>query len=510
MYNLIADFNNQTFTLYHNLKIEREGIEAQEIPFIKHNTNIRHLQAFKDLFNYHFLKAGFKPLKLDDKPAPMTYKVIASEEETYFFAYCIDNENTLFYLKNIDASFQKLPNEAPYSYILELQQTAEKLGFEGITAGGAVRHFWKKNFNGWYMAKYKFNTFNIDEENYNIILNSLRGGLNALNKKYKNEMLYNTYTIDINSLYPYIAMNYALPYDAPVYINYLDSEDLKKAEKTHFKYKTCIYKIDILKCKIKPNKCAWVAIKDKGQTIYTERLRGIYYLWDFEFERLKIDYDLTDFKILGALCFKVRRGSFDDLFNYLKDMKEKAEKGSAIYKLSKQYLNSFLGKFATKKTRAYDTFKLDEYGDVIIDTTEAQTDNTYYLPLFSYITARGRVFMAEYINDVIGYNNFIYCDTDSITCFMCDGLKCIETHNSKFGYFKIESINTKAIFKKLKFYCKETKEGEIKSVCAGINNEYFNLTCEQFKQGRAIYVKRLIRPAKSCQFPYEKYFKIYI
>ena len=513
MYNLIADFKKQTFTLYHNKDIVQENIKPEEIPTIKHNTNIRHLQAFKYLFNYWFLKLGFRPLHLDEKPQKMTYKCIASENETYFFGYCIDNPNTMYYLKNIDAQFQKLPNNIDYDYILEMQQTAEKLGFEGITSGGAVRHYWKKNFNGWYLSKYKYNTFDISENDYNIIYNSLKGGLNILNKTYKNKMLYNTISIDINSLYPYIAMNYALPYDKPVYINYLDAEDMKKAEKTHFKYKACIYKVDITKCRIKPNKTAWYCVKElnTNKNIYPNAIREIAYIWDFEFERLKIDYDVKEFEILGALCFKVRRGSFDELFNNLKDIKEHAEKGSVKYKLAKQYLNSFLGKFATKKTRAYDTYKLSKMdGNVVIDTTEAQTDNTYYLPLFSYITARGRVFMAEYINDLIGKDAFIYCDTDSITCFNCDGLKCIELDNNKFGYFKEESKNTKAVFKKEKFYCKETINGEIKSVCSGINNEYFNLTCEEFKKGQTIYVKKIITPSNSWIFPYEDYFKIYI
>ena len=191
MYNLIADFKKQTFALYHNTKLERDNIQPEEIPTIKHNTNIRHLQAFKNLFNYWFLKKGFRPLALDEKPEKMTYKVIASEEETYFFAYCIDNPNTLYYLKNIDAQFQKLPNNTPFEYILELEQTAEKLGFEGITAGGAVRHYWKKKYNGWYMTKYKYNTFNINDEDYKIISRSLKGGLNVLNDSYKNKMLYN-------------------------------------------------------------------------------------------------------------------------------------------------------------------------------------------------------------------------------------------------------------------------------------------------------------------------------
>lgn len=510
-FNLIADFDKQTFTLYHNLKIEAENLKAEDIPKIKHNTNIRHLQAFKNLFNYQFLKQGFRPLMLDEEFDIMTYKVIASENETFFFAYCIDNKNTQFYIKNVEAQFQKLPNETPLKYIVELENTAEKLGFEGITAGGAVRHFWKKNFNGWFLSKYKYNTENITDEDYNIIYRSLKGGLNILNKKYKNKMLYNTITIDINSLYPYIAQTYCLPYDKPVYINYLDSEQLKDSKKIHFKYKHCIYKIDIIDCKIKPNRHCWYAVKDyQNKTEYPAKIREMAYLWDFEFERLKEDYDLKKYTIYGALCFKTRKGTFDELFDYLKELKEKAEKGSIIYKLSKQYLNSFLGKFATKRLRAYDTFKLDENDDVVINTTEAQIDNTYYLPLFSFITAQGRVLMAKYINDIIGFENFIYSDTDSITCYNCAGLASIEKDKNKFGYFKIESINEKAIFKKSKFYCKETIEGEIKSVCAGINNEYFNLTCKEFAEGRAIYVKRILCPAKSAEFPQEKYIKIYI
>ena len=89
MYNLIADFKKESFTLYHDLNIEKEGIKAEEIPEIKHNTNIRYLDAFKNLFNYWFLKKGFRPLMLEEEFAPMTYKVVSSENETFFFAYCI-------------------------------------------------------------------------------------------------------------------------------------------------------------------------------------------------------------------------------------------------------------------------------------------------------------------------------------------------------------------------------------------------------------------------------------
>ena len=509
MYNLIPDFEKKNFTLYHDLKIE-SILQPQDIPQLKHNTNIRYLDAFKDLFIYNFLKANFKPLMLDDEFDLMTFKVVASENETFYFQYCIDNKNTQFYLKNIETQFQKLPNTATLNYILELEKKAEKMGFEGCTAGGAVRHYWKKNYNGWYLTKYKYNTLDICDEHLRIIDYSLRGGLCLLNIEYKNKMLYNTITIDINSLYPYIALSNALPYDKPVYINYLSNEDLKTAEKIHFKYKTCIYKIEFLKAEIKPKNMAWLGFRDRNKTIYPSKLRCITYIWDFELERILKDYNVKEYNILGALCFKVRKGSFDDIFKQLKELKETTAKGSVENRLAKQYLNSFLGKFATKRNRAYDTFKLDEHDNVVIATTEEQISNEYYLPLFSYITAKARVFMASYINDIIEKHNFVYCDTDSITAFNCNGLKSIELDKKKFGYFKLESYNEKAVFKKPKFYCKQTTDGEIKSVLAGINNEEININCEEFKKGKSIYIKRIIRPVKSCDFPYIEYFKILV
>lgn len=510
MYNLIANYDTKTFTLYHNKKVEAE-LQPQDIPFIKHTTNIRYLEGFKDLFIYNFLKAGFKPLMLDDDFKEKTFKVIASETETFYFQYCIDNEKTQFYIKNIETQFQKLPNNASFDYILELETEAQKMGFEGVTAGGAVRHYWKKNFKGWFYTKYKFNTININDEDLRIIDFSLRGGLCLINKEYQNELLKNTYSIDVNSLYPYISLSSCLPYDKPIYINYLDSEDIKQAEKTRFKYKSCIYKIEFLNAKIKPNKCAWLGFRDNNETIYPSRLRCLTYIWDFELERILQDYDVKDYRILGALCFKVRKGLFDDIFEDLKTLKETTEKGSVKNRLAKQYLNSFLGKFATKRVRSYDTFKLAESGDDIeLATTEEQRSDEYYLPLFSYITAKARVYMASYINDIIGKENFIYCDTDSITCFKCAGLNAIELNKTKFGYFKLESINELAIFKKPKFYAKQTTEGEIKNVLAGINSEELIITCEELKKGRNLYVKRLVKPAKACEFPYMQYFKIYV
>lgn len=509
MYNLIPNYDKKNFTLYHNLKAETE-IQPAEIPFIKHNLNIRYLEGFKELFIYHFLKAGFRPLMLDEDFNINTFKVIASETETFYFQYCIDNPKTQFYLKNIETQFQKLPNTATLEYILELETEAQKMGFEGVTAGGAVRHYWKKNYKGWFYTKYKFNTIDINDEDLRIIDYSLRGGLCLINKFYQNKLLKNTYSIDVNSLYPYIALSSVLPYDKPIYINYLDNEDLKTAEKTHFKYKTCIYKIEFLKAKIKSKNMAWLGFRDANSTIYPPNLRCITYVWDFELKRILEDYDVKEYKILGALCFKVRKGLFDDIFDNLKNLKETTEKGSVKNRLAKQYLNSFLGKFATKRTRSYDTFKLGEDDNVYIASTEAQTSNEYYLPLFSYITAKARVFMASYINDIIGKENFIYCDTDSITCFKCAGLNAIELDNKKFGFFKLESINELAIFKKPKFYAKQTTDGEIKNVLAGINSEEIILTCEELKKGKNLYVKRLVKPSKSSEFPYMQYFKIYV
>ena len=45
----------------------------------------------------------------ETKLEEMTYKVVASENETFFFAYCIDNKNTQC-LKRLGNAYQKLKN----------------------------------------------------------------------------------------------------------------------------------------------------------------------------------------------------------------------------------------------------------------------------------------------------------------------------------------------------------------------------------------------------------------
>lgn len=504
-YNLIADFQAQTFKLYCDLDVIEE-LKAEDIPTLKYNCHIRSLNAFKNLFIWHFIKRGYKSITQDEKSENMTFKVICSEFETFMFLWQDENGEE-YTIKNFDTEFIKISVIADIRYMVALEEEADALGFKGATCGGAVRKYWKNKSNGFKMIKYKYNTEGIDDDSYNIIRLSTHSGLNVLNPMYKNKLLYDTITIDINSLYPYLALSEALPYDKPVYESLLgEASDTKK----YFKYKAKIYKCE-LRAEIKSDKVAWVSVKNEyGKNEINDALVGVFYLWGFELDRIKKDYNINELYIIGILHFKVRRGSFDDIFNRLKEIKENAPRGSTTRQLGKQYLNAFLGKFATKRDLTNDSYEI-AHNDIIIKDTSTNIDNSYYLPLFSYITAKGRCLMAYYINDIIEKKDFIYCDTDSITTFKnAVGLKYIDLDNVKFGRFKVESENVRAYFKKPKFYAKETTDGEDVLVLSGINTEETNATFDDFVNGAKVEIKKIYVSACAFEFPQEILLKVKI
>ena len=278
--NLIFDFENKKFKFYIDEKLEKT-IHLDEIINLKGVINIRNLKAFGELFKNEFFKNNYINIWKDEVLTPLTFKIIENEFEIFMFEW-MDSEKKVNKILNFDSQFLKVKPCEDIKFMLEYEREAYKLGFSGVTASGASRNYWKKNYDGYKMINTFYNTIDFDFEMQDMAKKSLKGGLNLLNEKKKCVNLLDTKTIDLSSAYPWLALTECLPYGKPE-IEYLFGEESDK--KKYFKYKLKLLKVKIFEMKIKEDKIAWFFTKGRGgQNIYHKELKDeIIVIWHEEF-----------------------------------------------------------------------------------------------------------------------------------------------------------------------------------------------------------------------------------
>lgn len=175
----------------------------------------------------------------------------------------------------------------------------------------------------------------------------------------------------------------------------------------------------------------------------------------------------------------------------------KSIKLAGLVSYAKLMLNSCYGKMGNYNK---------EYNNQIIlpeqSTTKAHTlnktkggNNLAYVPAAAYITSYGRTFLAETVNK-IGYDKFLYSDTDSIYVLTKEIPKAISQYidDTKIGYWAHEKDFTQ--FKAIKAKCYGYYGGDPSqpdtwkwhSVVAGFNKDSINK--DQFSIGTKCPVSR--------------------
>lgn len=313
-----------------------------------------------------------------------------------------------------------------------------------------------------------------ENDNFEKLFSCYFGGISKVNETFRGIILNDIDIYDIVSSYP-DTMNSDLlcPYGNPVefkdgdlhiYKLYVKNDIINKYG-LPFLREAEFNKDDKIKTNAEYNK-----VLKEGTT---------YYLTNYELDRFikyynpsKNDYELRVLYSFKGKPFKYFFGEYIDHWYKLKDESKKLN-NVFLKNFAKIMLNSLYGKFGTKRQRT--NYHYDKDKNEYIEITEL-SDNLYYLPIAIYITACARMKLVDMVDTQ--YNEFDYCDTDSI--FIRGGFKVDQSLlGSELGKWEKENKHSyKIVVRRAKQYyaectingknCKECKK-PMKLAFAGIN-----------------------------------------
>lgn len=138
-----------------------------------------------------------------------------------------------------------------------------------------------------------------------------------------------------------------------------------------------------------------------------------------------IDRELTfnGLEIGESLIYKAEREKMKPFVDYYTEQKIYNKKigNTSLTQSAKTNLNSSYGKFGTKVIKEERDMIFNQKQGVYKWTSLEGGEyegQEYYYPMASFITSYGRLMLWKAIVYAIGVENFIYCDTDSIYCFL--------------------------------------------------------------------------------------------
>lgn len=298
-----------------------------------------------------------------------------------------------------------------------------------------------------------------------IIAPSMRGGMTYANMNHVNKVLHNGGVLDVNSLYPFILMEYGIP---SVYKG--NTEDLEPNMDKYF-----IAEIKRLRASVKANKHPFLkrSTKYTNDKVYEKELdweirykNGIpnTVLCSVDVKWLFENYNVHEIKYGKVFYFEEDKEFTESVREHILYWREKKE--NAPDSVSKTYakfmLNTIWGRWGMfEKEVDEGAYKID-VGD---------KDTNYVSAIFT--TAYARV----YLNKMMNWfgDDLVYTDTDSVH-FLFGGKvkdeKDLRTKLSdlidpnKFGAWDFEKSWSKAKYIKAKTYAMEI-DGKVKTVTAG-------------------------------------------
>lgn len=370
-------------------------------------------------------------------------------------------------------------------------------GMKKMTSAGDALAYYKeimgRSFDYWFPVLPKA----LDDD----IRKAYKGGFTWCNPRFAGKEIGQGIVLDVNSLYPWAMYNCMLPYGYPVYF-----EGKYKPDPLYPLY------IVRLRCsfQVKPDHIPMIQIK-KGLFQETEYLTASEIVINGNKERIEVDltltsvdlelflshYDVDNLQYISGFKFKAQKGMFKEYIDTWMHVKATSPKNSAQRAISKLYLNSLYGKFASSTERLekvpymcpdgvvrYYTYheplrdregnlQFDERGRLMFQkdenghpmTREPQEVDAVYTPVGAFITAwaRHKTITAAQAN----YNRFIYADTDSLHLIGTELPEGLDIHPTNLGAWDHEATFSRAKYLRAKTYI-ETVDDKIKVTCAGM------------------------------------------
>lgn len=470
--------NNGTLVFFHNLKFDGSFIlnyllenNFKYIDNIKTTDSKGFSALLGDMGEFYQIKINFSShshITIQDslKIIPLKVKVIAKAFNLPIQKEIIDydkyeiNETTLSYIYN-DVKI----------VAMALKFFRDK-GFIKMTIGSNAYNDFKES------CKLPSSRYpRLDREWLKEWRGAYRGGRSQVNPRYADKILHNVNRYDINSMYPYTMVHYPMPYGHPIEMN----------EVGLWKFELYEVYIDFtLKEGHLPTLLKTATLYNRtGDTYYTDS-DGIIELKisNIDLELLKRHYDIRYLKYKKIYGFKTTTDMFKDWVMKYYNLKAVSTGGMRLmYKL---IINNLYGKFGSKPTgqNKIPVMTADGLG---FKYSEISDRGQYYLPVAIAVTS----YAHKMIDDAImltGYDNFVYCDTDSVHTLgtLPDNI----VDNKEIGKFKLESTETISKYVRQKCYIyKEDNKWQV--TCSGMTEslkeymvrEYGDDIINQFKVG---------------------------
>ena len=294
-----------------------------------------------------------------------------------------------------------------------------------------------------------------------------RGGRCQVNPTYANKVMHNVARYDINSMYPYAMSRFPMPYGHPI--------EQSKTGLMEFE----LYDVDIafrLKEGHLPTLLKKQGLHFSKDTYYTDT-EGVerIHISNIDLELVRRHYHIDYLKFNKIYGFYTDASIFREWIDQHYRDKQNSEGGMRmVYKL---LINNIYGKFGTNCRGATKIPSLDIDGSTAFHMSDLEDMGNYYLPVAIAVTS----YCHRLIDDAIlktGYDNFIYCDTDSVHTI--GSLPSDWVDPKEIGKFKLEAVEPKSKYVRQKCYIYD-ENGKTKVTCCGMPDGLKNYLADNFK-----------------------------
>ena len=309
-----------------------------------------------------------------------------------------------------------------------------------FTSTGFVRVACRKASKKDSKWREQFELMRLDLEQYRLCRQAFMGGICICSYKYSNKTIRAENGIklkhkDFTSSYPARHCLETMPAGKPMWYGAIKSR--RKFEQLIDKYH-CVFMITLYDVHIKDgvtapyipsSKCLAPKelLKINGKVVFAKELTIA--ITEIDYKWIKRQYNASNFKISKMLCFK--RGKMPDwlkaeIMQYFKNKCTLKHSEPVLYAKSKNLLNGIYGMTATSIIR--EQYKISLDNGVIkrfiaedIDKQDRADLDRYYRSHNSFMPYQYSLFTTSWARDAlmtmieaVGYDNFLYCDTDSV------------------------------------------------------------------------------------------------
>ena len=306
-----------------------------------------------------------------------------------------------------------------------------------FTSTGFVRNVCRKASKLDERWRIEFERSALNLEQYRLCRQAFMGGITICSYEHTGELITGVDLghDDFTSSYPARQMCDYMPVGQPM--DYGDLESKEELENLLNEY-CCVFLLTLDDVHIKSgvtapyiprSKCIHIEdeLKVNGKVVFAKTLTIA--VTEMDYKWIKRQYDAAHTRVENMLCFT--RGEMPqwlkkEIMYYFKNKCELKYSDPVLYAKSKNILNGIYGMTATSIIR--EMFKMDSEGIIskyIYEDTDIQDEKAlkkYYKSYNSFLeyqhalwtTAHARDALMHMISEVVGYENFLYCDTDSV------------------------------------------------------------------------------------------------